>query len=267
MLPVLFRLGPITVYSFGAMMAIALLFGGYLTGKEMDRKGLPGQLASNIVFWTAIGAVAGGRLWVIAEDWRGFLHDPVGMVFSGSGFAFYGGFLGALALVSALLRYHDLPWLRVADCIAPAAAIGHAIGRVGCQLAGDGDWGVPSRLPWAMAYPNAIVGWEQWLRQNHLPADTVVHPTPVYESIAYTLVFAVLWSMRTRSRPDGRLFWWYLLLAPGARFLIEFARHNPRHVIGLSIAQFFSLLLIAVAVWHLAIGHARTVTAPSSAKP
>lgn len=265
MIPVLLKIGPVTIYSFGAMMAIALLVGGFLTGKEMDRKGLPGELASNIVFWTAIGAIVGGRLWVVAEDWPGFLRDPAGMIFSGSGFAFYGGFVGALFLVTAVLHHYRLPWAQVADCAAPAVAIGHAIGRIGCQLAGDGDWGVPSTLPWAMAYPNAIVGWDRWLADNQFAPGTLVHPTPVYEMLAYTAIFAFLWSIRKRPQADGSVFWWYLVLAPAARFAVEFARHNPRHAFGLSVAQWFSLLLIAVGAWRLWAARSAPAPVPAAA--
>jgi phosphatidylglycerol:prolipoprotein diacylglycerol transferase len=241
MYPVLLQLGPVTIYSFGAMMAVALLTGGWLVAKEMDRKGLPGELASNLLVAAAIGAVVGGRLWVVIEDWRGFLNDPIGMIFTGSGFAFYGGFVAAVLLVYLTVRRHGLPWWSITDCAAPVIALGHAIGRVGCQLAGDGDWGTVSELPWAMAYPNAIIGWDH-------PPGVRVHPTPLYEMLAYLAVFAVLWRIRTRPRADGQLFCWYLVLAPSARFLIEFVRHNPRHVFGLSVAQLFSILLIALGV-------------------
>jgi phosphatidylglycerol:prolipoprotein diacylglycerol transferase len=78
-----------------------------------------------------------------------------------------------------------------------------------------------------------------------------VHPTPVYEMIAYVAVFAVLWSVRKRPRPDGTLFWWYLVLAPGARFLVEFYRINPVLALDLSTAQWFSLLLVAIGGWRL----------------
>jgi phosphatidylglycerol:prolipoprotein diacylglycerol transferase len=123
-------------------------------------------------------------------------------------------------------------------------AIAHAIGRIGCQLAGDGDWGKESTLPWAMAYPNAIIGWDY-------PAGVRVHPTPIYEMILYTLVFAFLWSRRKRPHPDGSLFWQYLILAPAARFAVEFVRINRPYLFGLTQAQLFSLLLIAIGIWRL----------------
>ena len=244
MWPILVKLGPLTIYSYGTMMAIAFLVGGWLAGREMDRRGLPGQLASNMVFWAAVGGIAGSRLWALAEDWQAVLRDPIHMIFSGSGFVFYGGLVGGTVGVTLTIWRNGLPWLSVVDCIAPTLALGHAIGRIGCQLAGDGDWGKVSNLPWAMAYPNAIIGW-------NYPPGVRVHPAPVYEMLAYLGIFALLWAMRKRPHADGNLFWWYLVLAPGARFLIEFVRINPRGLFGLTEAQLFSLLLMAIGAGQL----------------
>jgi phosphatidylglycerol:prolipoprotein diacylglycerol transferase len=152
--------------------------------------------------------------------------------------------VGGTAAVSWVIRRQRLPWLTVVDCIAPSLALAHGIGRIGCQLAGDGDWGSVSEVPWAMAYPEAIVGWPY-------PPGVRVHPTPVYEMIAYFAVFGVLWSMRTRPHTEGAIFWWYLVMASGARFLIEFYRINPVVALGLSAAQWFSLLLVAIGAWRL----------------
>jgi phosphatidylglycerol:prolipoprotein diacylglycerol transferase len=242
--PVILHLGPLTVYSYGTMMAIAFLVGGWLTGKEMERRGLPGEVSSSIVFWAAIGGLAGSKLWAVLQDLQALRYDPIGMIFSGSGFVWYGGLIGGTAAVSWTIHRHRLPWLRMVDCIAPALVLAHGIGRIGCQLAGDGDWGSVTDVPWAMAYPNAIVSWPY-------PPGVLVHPTPVYEMLAYGAVFAVLWSIRKRPLPDGTIFWWYLVLAPAARFIIEFYRINPPLALGLSAAQWFSLLLVGIGAWRL----------------
>ena len=234
--------------------------GGYVTGREMDRRGLPGALASNMVFWAAVGGLVGSRLWALIEDWPEVLRDPIGMIFSGSGFVWYGGLVGGTLMVTWTIRRHRLPWLRVVDCIAPSLALAHAIGRIGCQLAGDGDWGPVSQLPWAMAYTNAIVGWPH-------PPGVLVHPTPMYEVLAYTGVFAVLWFMRKLPHADGNLFWWYLVLASGARFFIEFVRINPNVVMGLSQAQLFSIFLMAVGTWRLLVSRRDQAPAGGVAHP
>jgi phosphatidylglycerol:prolipoprotein diacylglycerol transferase len=162
------------------------------------------------------------------------------MIVSGAGFVWYGGLFGGTAAVSWIIRQNRLPWLQVVDCIAPALAVGHAIGRIGCQLAGDGDWGTVSDLPWAMAYPNAIVGWDY-------PPGVRVHPAPVYEMLANLGIFAVLWSMRRRPRPDGAILWWYVILSALSRFAIEFVRINDPVLLGLTVAQLTSVILVAVA--------------------
>jgi phosphatidylglycerol:prolipoprotein diacylglycerol transferase len=244
MYPVLLKLGPLTIYSYGTMMAIAFLVAGYLTSKELERRNLDGETASTMVFWAAIGGLAGSRIWAMVEDWQALLRDPINMIFSGAGFVWYGGLVGGTLGVSWVVRRHGLPWLKVVDSAAPGLVLAHGIGRIGCQLAGDGDWGAVSDLPWAMAYPNAIVGWPH-------PPGVYVHPTPLYELIAYTAVFLLLWAIRKQPRPDGSLFWWYLVLAPGARFFIEFVRINNPVVLGLTAAQLFSLALVFIGSWQL----------------
>jgi phosphatidylglycerol:prolipoprotein diacylglycerol transferase len=260
--PVIFSIGPITVYSFGVMLAIAFLAAGSVTGRELGRKGLDPELASSMVLWAAVGGLVGSRILSLADDWRGFVNDPLGFVFTGAGFVFYGGLLGGFATVSLFIWRRGLPWLRVTDCIAPGLAAGQAIGRIGCQLAGDGDWGTPSSLPWAMSYRNAIIGWETWVRENGLPADVRVHPAPVYETLLYGVIFFMLWATRRRPNPDGVMLWWYLLLSGAARFLVEFVRVNPKLVLGLSEAQLISLVLAttaAVLIWR-ASGQAQVTT-------
>lgn len=254
--PVIVQVGPITIYSYGLMMAIAFLTAAYLTGRELTRKGFNGELASTMVLWAAGGGLVGARVFAILTDWNGFASDPVHTLFSGSGFVFYGGLIGGIIAVSRSIHRNRLPWLETADCIAPALVLAHAIGRIGCQLAGDGDWGSETTLPWGMAYPHAIIGWPY-------PPGVHVHPAPLYECIAYVGVFAFLWTIRKRNHPPGTLFWWYLVLAPAARFAIEFVRVNPRVVAGLSTAQLTSIVFVAIGAWRL--WSARAVPAHATA--
>lgn len=245
MYPVILEIGPLRIYSFGLMMALGFLVATYLTSKELDRRGYDGELASSLVIWAVVGGLAGARLWAIIDDWDGFVADPFGSLLSGAGFTWYGGFIGGLILVTIAMRRYGLPWLTTADSIAPGMVLGHAVGRIGCLLAGDGDWGTVTDLPWGMAYPNAIVGWDY-------PPGVYVHPAPIYEALAYTAVFALMWSVRHRDFPPGTFISVYLLFAPLARFFIEFIRINPPLIGPLSEAQVTSLVLMAVAVALLA---------------
>ncbi len=130
--------------------------------------------------------------------------------------------IGGIAAVYVVSRRYKIPFLQTADMAAPALAIGQAIGRLGCLLSGDGDWGLPSTLPWAMAFPKAIVGWNSDTVLKLDPGGTLVsgyfpgvrvHPTPIYETILYTGVFLLLWSLRKKGLADGRLLYLYLMLA------------------------------------------------------
>jgi phosphatidylglycerol---prolipoprotein diacylglyceryl transferase len=262
--PILVSFGPITVYSFGVMLALAFLTAGNVLGRELGRRGMDPELASSMVLWAAVGGLAGSRLLSFFDDWQAFVAHPLEFIFTGAGFVFYGGLLGGFATVTLFIWSRGLPWLRVSDSIAPGLAIGQAIGRIGCLLAGDGDWGTPTTVPWAMRYPNAIIGWDSWLKANNLPLDTLVHPAPIYETIGYGAVFLVLWSMRRSRQPDGMILWWYLLLSATVRFLVEFVRVNPRVAFGLSEAQLVSLVLIAVAtilIWRS--GESGSVSEPA----
>jgi len=161
------------------------------------------------------------------------------LILTGAGFTWYGGLIGGVIGVTLCIRRYGFSWLEIMDAVAPAIAVGHGIGRIGCHLAGDGDWGPPTTLPWGVAYTNAIIGWDY-------PPGVRVHPSALYETIAYLLVFAVLWGMRTTPRPVGSLFWGYLLLSSLARFVIEFVRINPPLAFGLSEAQMISLILMMI---------------------
>ena len=236
MIPVLFQLGPLALYSFGAMLALAFLVAGYVTGNGLEARGLDRAHASSIVWWGAIGGIVGSRILAIVNDWSQFVASPLSSVLTGSGFVWYGGLVGGFLSVSAYIRYAGLPWLLVVDAIAPALAIGQAIGRIGCQLAGDGDWGTPSTLPWAMAYPRAISGWTE-------PAGVRVHPAPVYESLLYSGAFVILYRLARQPNrlADGSVLCVYLILSGIARFLVEAVRIEPRYALGLSEAQWFGI--------------------------
>ncbi len=263
--PIIFSIGPLTVYSFGVMLAIAFLTAGNVVQRELARKGLDPELASTFVVWAAIGGLGGSRLLSFVDDWEGFVEHPLSFVFTGAGFVFYGGLIGGFLLVSIVIWRRGLPYWKITDCIAPSLAIGQCIGRIGCLLAGDGDWGTPTTLPWGMSYPNAIIGWEQWTRENGLPIDVRVHPAPIYETILYGLVFLVLWRRRLTPHPDGYILWLYLLLSGAARFLVEIVRINPRFAFGLSEAQFISLAIMAVAAVQIWRSSGPEVTATAAA--
>jgi len=238
MVPVLLELGPLKLYSFGAMLALAFLGAGAVMEGGLERRGLDRDHVGPIVTWAAIGGILGSRVLALLNDWQGFLAAPVDRLVTGAGFVWYGGLVGGFLAVTAYVLRRGLPWPLVVDAIAPGLALGQAIGRIGCQLSGDGDWGHESSLPWAMAYPNAIFGWSY-------PAGYRVHPAPVYESLLYSAIFLGLLALSRRedeSRvPPGTVFCWYLVLSGIARFLVEIVRIEPRLWLGLTEAQWFGI--------------------------
>jgi phosphatidylglycerol---prolipoprotein diacylglyceryl transferase len=253
MIPILFHIGPLTVYSYGLMMALGFLAADLVIRLECKRRGFDPEYSSSIVIWAAIGGIAGSRIYAILDDLPAYIADPKSMIFSGSGFVWYGGLIGGLLAVYLVSRWYKIGFGVTADMCGPALAIGQAFGRIGCHLSGDGDWGLPSTLPWAVAYPKAIVGWN---------ADTVlklddhyrlvsgffpgvrVHPAPIYEAILYVGVFAFLWSIRKKSGRPGRLLCWYFVTAGAARFVVEFVRINPRVFMDLTEAQVIAIIMM-----------------------
>ncbi len=255
MIPVLFHLGPLTVYSYGLMMALGFLAADYVIRLECIRRGLDPEYSSSIVIAAAVAGLIGSRVYAILDDLPTYLADPKSMIFSGSGFVFYGGMIGGLIGAYLVSRWYRIGLGVTMDMCGPALAIGQAIGRIGCQLSGDGDWGLPSTVPWAMSYPKAIVGWNSdtvlkldehyRLVSGYFPGVRV-HPAPIYETILYVGVFAILWSMRKTSHPAGRVMYWYLLLGGAARFIVEFWRINPRVFYMLSEAQLIAIGMMAI---------------------
>ena len=252
MYPILFQFGPITIYSFGAFMALAALSAAWVVHSELKRRGYNPELASSMVFAAAIGGLIGARLLFILGDWNNFLASPSSYIFTGAGFTWYGGLFGGAVAVSWIVRKNQIPWLVGADIAAPALAIAYGVGRLGCHFAGDGDWGLITDVPWGVAYTNAITGWVDPMTGVPYPPGVRVHPTPIYEFLQSLVIFGILWSIKNRGLAPGTIAWLYLVLAGLARFTIEFWRVNPILAAGLSEAQWISLILMAIGLVMLA---------------
>lgn len=236
-------IGPLTLQTFGLMFAFAFIAGGVIAHRRFEELGKPGDWAYESVFAALIGGIIGARLYWLIENIDssdGFFST----LFSGSGLTWYGGAIGGALGVLLWAKWRDYLNLKLADVAAPALAAGYAIGRIGCQLSGDGDYGKPWDGPWAMGYPDGVVP---------TPPGVEVHPTPVYETLVMGLGAFILWRLRDRFR-FGVLFAIYLMYAGTERFLVEFLRTNDHVLIGLTEAQLFSLAMIAVGLlWILTV--------------
>lgn len=262
MIPILFEIGPIKIYSFGLMMGIAFIVANLLLVREFRRKGMPPEKAGTITLIALVAGVAGSKLFSLFENWESFIADPAGELFSAAGLTFYGGLILATLGIFLYVRKQRLGFLRVADAAAPSLILAYGIGRIGCQLAGDGDYGIPSDVPWAMTYPKGTVPtnaydpkdnslthlgelYHQLFPDRQIPDQIPVHPTPVYETLAAIAIFAVLWALRKRPMAAGMLFSIYLILAGLERLLVEFIRLNPEYGT-LSQAQWISIGMIVL---------------------
>jgi phosphatidylglycerol---prolipoprotein diacylglyceryl transferase len=227
------HLGPLTLQTFGIAFAFAFLASGSLFARRLHELAKPIDWAYEAIFAALIGGLVGSRLDYIIQNWDQVSGDVVGNVFSGSGLVFFGGLIGGAIGVMIWARWRGFLGWTLFDSAAAPIAIGYAVGRIGCQVSGDGDYGEPSDLPWAMAYPDGTV-----------PTTQEVHPTPVYETFTMGLVTLLLWQLRDRLAP-GMVFGLYLFLGGLERFLVEFIRRNDEVVAGLTIPQLFSLAMMA----------------------
>jgi phosphatidylglycerol:prolipoprotein diacylglycerol transferase len=182
------------------------------------------------------------------------MQSPVATIFDRAGFAWYGGLIAGILTLMWQGRAAKVGALGMLDLAAPAAAVGYGVGRIGCFTSGDGDYGIPTSLPWGVSFPHGLV-----------PTMQRVHPTPIYELIVALVIAAILWK-RGRRNP-GEITGEYLVLSGIARFLVEFIRINPRIYFGMSNAQVASIgsMIVGVAIIVWARRHAATRTARAAA--
>lgn len=230
-----FQLGSLSLGTYGFMMAIAFLCAWRVLELNMRQHKLSTPRAEIIVLLLAGAGVLGSNLYHDLETPAELFARPSIIFDFTQGHAWFGGFLAGIGMLNLLARYYKLSTLTMMDLVSPAAALGYAVGRLGCLLAGDGCYGIPTSLPWGMAFPHGIV-----------PTNDYVHPTPIYEFIIGIFIFLYLWRLSAHIQPVGWIFAHYLLLSGAARFLIEIIRVNPRLVHGLTSAQLVSLLCLIV---------------------
>lgn len=274
---------PIPIYSFGAMVAVAVLVAAWLTSKELNRmyaegrigavrvkkedgKGRkargtrlasPGELVGPITVMAVIFGIAGAKVFHILENLDAFFADPAGMIFSSGGLTFYGGFIFAGIAIAWYLKKKDVSVGAFADAIAPNLMLAYGIGRIGCYLAGDGDWGIcsalankPAWIPaflWSETFPRSILGANAMVIENCPPWADGVYPTMLYEFAMAAALFGILWAFRRHSFLNGWLFGLYLVFSGIERFLIEQIRVNVEMTIfGITMTQ--AMLISALTV-------------------
>lgn len=244
------------------MVAIALICAFFVLRADFARRGLSAD-AEAVIGITGLAGLVGSRLYHLLESPAEFFANPWPLLFSTMGFAFFGAVIGGLLALLLLARRFRIPPLLLLDAASPAAALGYGIGRIGCLISGDGDYGKPTTLPWGMAFPHGIVpttptpGDPGTCVKWGAAPDCRVHPTPIYEFLVAILIFWILWHLGERflkaHSPNGTLFGLYLMLTGIARFLVEFIRINERGFFGLTNAQVASLASILAGLLLFAL--------------
>ncbi|WP_150046616.1 MULTISPECIES: prolipoprotein diacylglyceryl transferase [Methylomonas] len=258
------------IATFGSFVALSIIVSTWVGKKEVIRfetdnilpnparnsgTHLPAhQMLNDLMFACTISGILGARIFHILEHPREFIDNPASLIFSNGGFSFYGGLVFAFTTGYLFLKKRSIPFAPMLDALAPSMILGYGIGRIGCQVSGDGDWGIPANmllkpnwLPdwlWAQTYENNIVG-------VFIQAPGV-YPTPLYEIFMAFCIFSVLWLFRKRPYTKGYIFSIYLVLSGFERLLIEKIRVNSQYTfldVDFTQAELISTLLILIGLY------------------
>jgi len=261
--PFLGSVGPVTIYTYGVLLAVAYLGGLQLAMIRARRRGLDQTRVLDLGIYIIISALIGAKLLLVVTDYRSFFDNPRALMdLVRSGGVFYGGLIVAVTVALLYIRRVGLPLWTTCDVFAPGIALGHVVGRLGCFFAGC-CWGKPTSVPWAITftspYAAANVG---------TPLNVPLHPTQLYEAGAEALILIALLATESRGRRfPGRTFWLYMLMYAVSRYIIEIFRGDPSGtVFMLSTSQFISVILIPLALAMLVYLGRRESPAPKLAR-
>ena len=231
------------ISTYGIMMALGFLTANFLLQKEFYRLNIEPKLADNIIILAVIGGIVGAKVFFLWESsaewhgWSGFKH----MAFSGGGLTWYGGFTGAATAIIAYIYKKKLSLGLLSDVLTPISALGYTFGRMGCFVSGDGCYG--QVCAWNMPFPMCAT-----FPHGAMPTTEMVYNTPLYEGLFSLVLFLIFWKYRTKEWPLGFRFPLFLIFHSIARFLVEYIRVNPKDVLGLTQAQFVSVVICTGAI-------------------
>ncbi len=233
MFPVICKIGPVTLYSYGLMLAIAVIVCSFMASRDARAVGIKSELVLDFIFWLVFAGILGARLFYIAINFNYFRENPLEIIMiQHGGLAWQGGFVCATLSSFWFTRKHRLSWLQMADLMAPYIALGQAIGRIGCFLNG-------------CCYGKKIIN-------NVFPLfkNSSLHPTQLYLFIGLFTIFIILKRYQKAAKIPGEVFVLFMILEPMLRFFIEFVRADHDVIYrGLSIYQIVCLIFISVAIY------------------
>lgn len=241
--------------TFGLMLWLAAVAAAIIMDRGFKRAGLDAD-AMSMVLIAVLAGIVGAKLWHVIDTPSEFRDNGWSVLWSSAGFAWFGGLIFGISALLIQGWRARIGALRTLDLAAPAAAVGYGIGRIGCFLSGDGCYGIETKLPWGMSFPDGI---------DPTPLGVRVHPTPLYELGAGLLIGWFLWLRGGKQRGTGAIVGEYLILSGIARFLVEFIRRNPKIVLGLSNAQLASAGSVLVGIGLVWLASRRPVTEPDEA--
>ena len=262
MYPELFSIGPITIYTYGVLLAVSYLLGLWLAMRRARKWGLDANRILDLGIYIIIAALVGAKLLLLVVDFDQFSRSPGDLLtLARSGGVFYGGLILAVVVGFWYVIRHGLPLWATCDVFAPGIALGHVTGRLGCLAAGC-CYGRPTDVAWGITFTSPLAA-----ANVGTPLGIPLHPTQLYEAGAELLILVALLATERRGRMfAGRTFWAYMLLYGVSRFVIEFYRGDPRgEVLGFSTSQFISLILVPLSLGMLVYLSRVTPPAPKEA--
>src|SRR5580698_7894369 len=241
------HIGRFSIGTFGIMLWLAAVCACWVLHRNFRRWKIDADAIGIVAISTVIGVI-GAKLWHVLETPQLLMQDPAGLLFDRAGFAWFGGLVAGIIALLWQGRSTGLSKLGMLDLAAPAAAVGYGVGRIGCLTSGDGDYGIPTTLPWGVHMaPDALV-----------PTTALVHPTPVYELLFSLALGWLLWQLGKKYRPVGWMTGLYLVLSGLGRFLVEFVRINPKLYLGMSNAQVAALGSMVVGLVVMVVAGRRS---------
>lgn len=250
--PIFIQIGPLAIRYYGLMYLLAALTVGWLLGKEARRKkiSISDDDRWNLVMTSLLGGILGARIYYVVFNWDIYGKDllEIPAIWHG-GLAIHGGIIGGLIVGLWFVRRHRLPFLKLADSVAPGIILGQAFGRIGNFMNGDAH-GVPTNMPWGVKFPPGSIAYYDF-------GPVATHPVMLYELVLNVLIFGFLWSIRKTPRGDGFLFSLYLILYSVDRFFVSFFRADDLylgdfrapHVMSVLLVVAFTAIIIQKRLW------------------